>query len=814
MLVLRRLLKEPGFTCVALITLAIGIGANTAIFSVVEGILLKPLPFLEPERLVAVWHSSAKLNLPKFEASPGTYFTYREEGRAFQDIALWNNGSVSVTRLAEPEQVQTLWVTDGALPILGVKPVLGHVFTAKDDTDGSPRTAMVAWSYWQKRFGGSPSAVGKQIVVDGNQHQIIGVLPRNFRFMNVKADLLLPLRLNRSKVVLGDFSYKAVAKLKPGVTIAQANADIARMIPMSLTRFPPPPGFNTQMFEDAKLGPNVRPLKADTVGDIGDVLWILMATIGAVLLIACANVANLLLVRAERRQHELAIRAALGAGWGRIARELLAESIALGIAGGILGLGVAFAALRLLVYISPASLPRLDEVSIDPAALAFTLAISLAAGLLFGLLPVFRYAGSRIGTGLRESGRALSHSRERLRARNVLVVAQVALAVVLLVGSGLMIRTFQALRRVDPGFTKPEEVLTMRVSIPEAEVKDPARVIRMQNDIVEKMSRIPGVVAEGLTTSVTMDGHNSGDILYAQDHPIAEGSIPPVRRFKFIGPGYFHTVGARLLAGRDMTWADIYGYRNTVLVSENLAREYWQSPSAAIGKRLREGPKDEWSEVVGVVNDERDDGVQEKAPKVVYWPMAMKNFWGDKTFVRRTMAFVIRSPRAESSAFLNEASQVVWSVSASSPVADVKTLQAIYMSSMAKTSFTLVMLGIAGGMALILGLVGIYGVIAYSVSQRRREIGIRMALGARQKSVSGMFVKQGAVLAVVGVACGSIAAAALTRLMASLLFGTSAFDLPTYFLVAFGLVAAVLLASYVPARKAATVDPMETLRAE
>ena len=396
----------------------------------------------------------------------------------------------------------------------------------------------------------------------------------------------------------------------------------------------------------------------------------------------------------------------------------------------------------------------------------------------------------------------------------MLVVVQIALSVVLLIGSGLMIRTFGALREVKPGFTKPAEVLTLRVSIPEALVKEPERVMRMQQEILRKISLIPGAKASGLTSAVTMSGSTSGDVLFVEDHPIQDGRIPPVRRYKFVSPGYFKTMGNPVVAGRDMTWEEVYGFRNVVLISENLAREYWRTPAAALGKRIREGAKDEWREIIGVVGDEHDDGVQEKPPKVVYWPPLMKNFWGDETMVRRTMAFVIRSPRTGQAAFLDEVRNCVWAVSSRSPVAKVRTLDEIYRKSMARTSFTLTMLAITGGMALLLGLVGIYGVVAYSVSQRRREIGIRMALGARQSVVSGIFLRHGMVLAGVGVLIGLGAAAGLTRLMKSLLFGVSTVDLPTYGLVVLGLAGAVLVASYLPARRAATVDPMETLRAE
>jgi predicted permease len=812
--ILRRLLRSPMFAAVTLITLAIGIGANTAIFSVIQGVLLKPLPYTQPERLVGVWHTAGGLNIKEVEICPSLYYIYREQGRTFTDIAAYRGGSVSVTQIGEPEQVQSLSVTQRFLPLLGVNAAAGRSFTAQDDTDGSPRTAMLTYAYWQSRFGGSPGVIGRRIIVDGNARDIIGVLPQTFRFGNPQPSLVMPLQFNRNMVFLGSFSYRGIARLKPGVTLAQANADVARMIPIWLRTFPAPPGFNVKMFEDARLGPNVRPFMQDVVGDISGVLWVLMGTIGVVLLIACANVANLLLVRAEGRQTELAIRSALGASWWRIARELVFESIVLGLAGGLLGIGVAFGALRLLVAIAPTGLPRLDDIGVDSWVLLFALVVSLLSGILFGILPVFKYAGVRPGTGLRDSNRSVSAGRERHRARSVLVIVQVALALVLLIGSGLMIRTFQALRKVQPGFTAPEDVLTLRVSIPSAQVKEPERVVHMDHDILTKISDMPGVDAAGMVSSITMDGRTSGDPIFAEDHPVAEGKLPPIRRFKFISPGYFHTVGRAVIAGRDLTWTDIYGFRPVVIVSENLAREYWGDPAAAIGKRVRESLKDRWYEIIGVVGDEYDDGVQKKPPAVAYWPFLMKNFWGDETFTQRTMAFVIRSKRAGSVALLNEVRRAVWSVSPNSPLADVRTLQEIYSKSMARTSFTLVMLAIAGAMALILGFVGIYGVISYSVSQRQREIGIRMALGAREQQVSGMFVRRGFVLAAIGIGCGLAAAFALTRLIASFLFSVSPADPWTYVTVSIGLVMAAVLASYIPARRAAAVNPVETLRSE
>jgi len=812
--ILRRLARAPMFTVITLLTLAIGIGANTAIFSVLNGILLKPLPYPDPDRLVGVWETAHLQGLQDVNASPSTYFTFREESRTFQNIGLWHNDSVNITGTGEPEQIDALDVTDGFLPILGAQPIRGRWFTRKDDSPGSPKTVILSYGYWQRKFGGDPFVIGRRIMVDGGASEIIGILPPGFRFMNSRAALITPLQLDRAKTFIGNFSFMAVARLKPGATLAQANADVARMLPIMLVKFPPAPGMSLQMLREVQFGPNLRPLKADVIGDIGKVLWVLMATIGVVLFIACANVANLMLVRAEGRQQELAIRAALGAGRARIARELLLESVALGAAGGALGVGLAYAALRVLVAIGPTNLPRLEEISIDRPVLLFTLAISLVAGLLFGLIPVFKYAGPRLNAALRQGGRNSSDGRERHRARSVLVVVQVALALVLLIGSGLMIRTVRALKQVPPGFTQPEQILTLHVSIPDAEVPKPERAVRTYNNILEKVAAIPGVTVAGLTNSITMDGNHDNDPIFAADKTYAEGQIPTLRRFKFVSPGWFKAMGNPMLAGRDLTWTDIYETRPVVLVSEALARELWRGPAAALGKQIRENPKGPWREVVGVVGNERDDGVDHKATTTVYWPMMVRDFWGQPLMTQRGQAFAIRSSRTGTAGLLNEVRRAVWSVNPDLPIADVRTVKEIYDRSMARTAFTLVMLSIAAGMALLLGIVGIYGVVSYTVSQRTREIGIRIALGAPQQAVRQMFVRQGLLLTGIGVACGLGAAAALTGLMKALLFEVSPLDPVTYCAVSLVLAAAALLASYIPARRATTIEPVEALRVE
>jgi putative ABC transport system permease protein len=812
--ILRRLVQLPLFTAVAVMTLAIGIGANSAIFSVVEGILLKPLPFSHPDTLVVVDHSAPGVGIASAGAAPFLYFTYRDDTRSLQDVGLWRRDTAAITGLAEPEQVVTLDVTDGVLPILGVQPMFGRSFSRQDDSPGTSETAMLTAGYWRAKFGADASVIGRRILVDGRPHDIIGVLPDTFHFLDQKPALLLPMRLDRGKTFLGNFSYSGIARLKPGVTLAQANADVSRMIPIAIHRFSPFPGYSVKMFEEARLGAALRPLKEALVGDLSKVLWVLMGTIGMVLLIACANVANLLLVRAEARQQELAIRAALGAGWGQIAKELLLESLSLGVAGGIVGLALAVAALRVLSALAPANLPRLEEISIDGPVLLFTAAISLFAGVLFGVIPVLKYAGPQLGAALRAGGRSLSQSRERHRARNTLVVVQVALALVLLISSGLMIRTFQALKHVAPGFTRPEDIQTLQISIPESQVADPVQVVRMEQAIADRIAAIPGVSSVGLTTAIPMSGNNWTDPVYASDRVYAEGQIPPLRHYKFTSPGLLKTLGNTLVAGRDFMWTDVYEKHRVAMVSENFAREMWGDPSEAVGKRIREMMKGPWREIIGVVGDERDDGVNQKAPTIVCWPLLLDNFNGDEVAMQRTYAYMIRSQRTGTQGFVSEIGQAVWSVNPNLPLANVRTLQEVYSRSLARTSFTLVMLAIAGAMALLLGVAGIYGVISYSVTQRTREIGIRIALGARREEVTRMFVGHGLRLAVIGAACGLAASFALMRLMSALLFAVSPADPATYAAVTLSLVLAAVLASYLPALRATTVDPVDALRAE
>jgi predicted permease len=641
-------------------------------------------------------------------------------------------------------------------------------------------------------------------------------MPQGFRFVDADFDVMMPFAFNRGKLILAGFGYHGIARLKPGVTIAQANADIARMLPIWMDSWSNGPGTNPHIYETWRITPMIRPLKQEVIGNVSELLWVVMGTIGLVMLIGCANVANLLLVRVESRQQELAVRAALGAGWGRIVRGLLVESVMLGLMGGVIGVGLAYASVRFLVTIGPANLPRLSEISIDARTLGFTLLLSLLSGLLFGLIPALKYAGPRTSLALRSAGRTISVSRERHRARNLLVVGQVAMALVLLVSAGLMIRTFEALRTVDPGFTDALHLQVLRISIPDSLVLEPERVMRIQNEILDKLAVIPGVKSTGFVSEMPMEGFDSDwDEILAEDKIYSDNVIAPLRLYKHISPGFLQTAGTRLAAGREFTWSEVYGLQPVAMVSENLAREMWGTPTAAIGKRLREFSSMPWHEVIGVIQDVREKGVQEKAPEIVYWPPMVANLFGPGPVQAvRTVTFVIRTERAGTEGFLNEVRQAVWSVNSNLPLASVRTMEEVYGKSVARTSFTLVMLGIAGAMALVLGIIGIYGVISYTVSQRKREIGIRLALGAQSGDVLQMVLKQGVQMALVGVVIGIGAASALTWLMTNLLFGVTAHDPMTFAVVAVLLILVALLASYIPARRAMLVDPTVALRYE
>jgi len=817
---LRRLGKSPGFAVTVLLTLAIGIGANTAVFSVVNRVLLEPLPYPDSDRIAALWLDAPGGGLANFtnglQLSPSMYFTFASHNQSFQSIGIWTMQNANVTGLAQPEEVRTALISDGILQTLDVRPALGRWFSSTDQDPHGALTAMLSYGYWQRRFGGDPTVIGRSIQVNASTREIVGVMPRGFRMVDQDFDLLVPLALDPNHQKLAPFGYDGIARLKPGVALEQADADVGRLIPVWMDSWSNGPGTNPHYYEIWHIRPNFRSLKQQVIGNIGSVLWLVMGTVGLVMLIACTNVANLLLVRAEARHQELSIRAALGAGRLRIARELLLESVMLSIIGGIVSIGVAYGGLRLLVAFGPADLPRLSEISLDARSIGFTLLLAVMSGLLFGCVPALRYASSKQALTLTGTNRTSSTSRSRQHSRNVLVAAQVAMALVLLVSALLMIRTFAALRSVEPGFADPPHLETFRISIPDLLIHDPQTVARTENEIVDKISAIPGVKSAGFAAAIPMEGFDANWDELRVEGKKYEGGEPPIMLYDYVSPGYFSTMGTRLVAGRDFTWDDNFNLHPMVMVSENFARESWGSAAAAVGRRVRQFNNMPWQEVIGVVEDVRQHGVDEKAPAIIYWPAMIRDPYSSQPAVEvaRSVRFAVRSDRAGTESLLNQVQQAVWSVNANLPMASVQTMQTVYGQSMARTSFTLAMLAIAGTMALALSLIGIYGLISYAVSQRKREIGIRLALGAQRGLLRWMFVRSALVLTAIGVAIGLGAAAALAQLMTSLLYGVRPIDPLTFAVVPLILAAAAVLASYIPASRVLAVNPVDTLKIE
>jgi putative ABC transport system permease protein len=809
----RALRRTPAFTLVAVLTLALGIGATTAVFTVVYSVLIRPLPFPDAGRLVSLKHTSRDIKAgPPVGMSATLLLTYTHENRSFEHVGVWSRDTANVTGGVLPEEVTTLNVSVGTLPALGIQPALGRWFSDEDHTVGATETVILIHGYWQRRFGGERSIIGRQVLIDGRARTVVGVMPASFRFLNESPDVILPARFDPATLTLGGFNYEGIARLARGVTVEQARADVARMIPIWVNAWPSFPGIDRSVFANSGMTAVITPLQQELVGNVRDVLWLLMSTIAIVLLISCANVANLVLVRAESRHHELAIRTALGAGRGRLGRAMVLESLVLGLISGLCGLPLAWSGLHLLRLIGPSKLPRLNEIALDPLLLIFALMISVMAALFLGIMPVVKYS-ERTALALRAGGRTSSDSRERQRTRSTLVVVQVALALILLIGSGLMIRTFLALRAIPPGFIDPDHVQLVRVTTPEALVRDPEQVFRMQRAMRERIAVLSDVTDVSFTGLVPLANERSRSTIMREDATSADsGALPVMRWFRYVAPGFFRTIGTPLVAGRDFTWTDLDEHRPVVVISENLARELWRVPEAALGRRIREGTDSPWREIIGVVGDVHDNGLHEPAPTIVYWPSLMQTFTGQVPYVRRAVTFTIRSTRAGSESLLARVREAIQGVNADVPLTRVRTLGNVYDGALATTSFALVMLALAAAIALFLGIVGIYGVIAYAVTERRREIGIRIALGAPHHAVTLMFVRQGLRLGAIGVACGIAGAVLLTRLMATVLFGTSPLDPATFGLVSVGLITVAALASYLPARAATGVDPIRTLR--
>lgn len=799
----RLIRTHPGFVLTVVLSLALGIGATTTIFSVVHGVLIQPLSYPRADALVGIYNRLTISGQAYENAalSPGMYAACLDDCRAFEQFGVWTSGTATVTGVGEAEQVATATVTHGVLPAFGIPAAVGRWFSPEDDAPGAARTAILSHGYWQRRFGGDREILGRTLDIDFVAHQIVGVMPRDFRFVDLSPDVLLAQQLDANRA--DEFSYNGIGRLKAGIGVDQANKDIARV----WVNWARNAGVGT-LLEEWAVTPNARPLKNDMVGDVGMALRVLMGALSLLMLLVCANVANLVLVRTQARQQELAIRAALGAGRGRIAWEQFAESLALGLMGGMLGLVLAHVGLRLLVAIGPVGLPRLAEITFGPAAVVFALLCALGTSLLFGTLAVVGRVPRRI-----ENARGATLAREQLRGQRVLVVGQVAMALVLLVASGLMVRTLLAIQRVEPGFTRPDQIQMVRISLPRILAPEPERVIRLQKDMLDRLAAIPGVTAVGFASALPLEDYRNG-VPVAVEGVTELDRTPPNRAYRHASPGLFAAQGSRLLHGRDFTWDDVFDRRRVAMVSETMARESWGDPREALGRRIGIGRDAPLTEVVGVVENIHTDGLHRPAPATVYARAGVEVDANGSTAVRRAVTVAIRSSRAGTEAFVREVAAAVHAVNASVPLADVRTLDDAYRRSMAQTSFTVTLISVAAAMALALAVVGVYGVLAYAVARRRHEIGIRLALGAQPGAVRGLFVRQGLLLASLGGIVGLVASAALSRWIAPLLYGVTAWDPLTYALAAAALAAGAVLASAIPARRAARVDPMETLRSE
>ena len=819
----RRLVRSPAFSAAAVLTLALAIGANAAIFAVVQRVLLNPLPYPDSDRLVDVDHGSQRLNLPSgLGITRGYYYQYLERSRTLDGIALYAAENATLTGDGEPERIRTTRATASLATVLRVGPAIGRWFREDEGKPGGPQRVVLSHGLWIRRYGGDPGILGRTINLGGVSMDVIGVMPQGFAFPDPGVDAWTPQQIARS-MGFGIWLYGAVARLRDGVTVADARTEMNTLI-ADITRAFPGDEFAAGNSAGIALFSNVRTLKESMVGAVARALWILLVSVGLVLLVACANVANLLLVRSDARQREVAVRVALGAGRSGIARYFLAESVLLSVAGGALGLAIACGAVRLVVSAGPATLPRLAEIRIDGVAVAYTLFLSVVTAIVFGAIPLWR--GIPLGPVLNESGRGNTATRSRHHARRLLMGGQVALALILLIASGLMVRSFQKMRDVDPGFN-PDSVLTFRIGLPDRAYPTRAAAVAAHLAILDRLAALPGVVAVSASSGLPLGSGCMGNTLLVQNRPIPPGTTPPIARFCAVAGGYFEAMGMRLLGGRRITRDDVERSLPVVVINEALAKRVFpnQNPlgqyvsSNAPPARAEGAPGPTPLEIVGVVSNTPSRSLAEPdAASQLYMPMSIAGGPGIPPTALlgpdvALMAFVVRSSTPPS-ALLPSVRGAVSLVDPKLALALVTTLQAMVDSASAQMAFTMVLLAVAAGVALMLGVIGIYGVMSYIVSQRTAEIGVRLALGAEPRSVAAMILRQGGAVAVAGAVVGLVAAFAGSRLIASLLFGISPHDPAVFAATTVLLLIVVALACWLPARSAARLSPVEALRAD
>jgi len=794
---IRMLAKSPAFTFVAVLTLALAIGANTAIFSVVNAVLLRPLPYPQSEQLVRVFGTQP--TLPEAPSSPANFLEWRTENQVFERIATWNGQGFNLTGSDKPERVIGARVSGDLFQLLRVQPMLGRDFTAEEDRDGADRVVILSYDFWQHRFGGDRNAIGQTIKLSDQTYTIVGVMPRGFAFPSPRAQIWTPVAFNAAERATRDTNYiDVVARLKPGVSVEQAQANMTAVAQSQAQRYPQ---------TNVGIGVKVVSFQEQVVGDVRPMLVVLFGAVGFVLLIACANVANLLLARAAARNREMAIRGALGASRSRVVRLLLTESVLLAIVGGAVGMLLAIWSLDLLVSLKPANLPRLAEISVNRTAFLFAAAVSILTGVLFGLVPAWQVSKTDLNEGLKESGRG-SDAPRRQRMRSLLVISEVALSLVLLVGAGLMIRSFARLLAVDPGF-KPDHVLTAFVSLPVAKYQKREDQVAFYDRLLDRLRNLPGVSAAGVVTDIPLLGGSSTGFDVDGRAPALPGQRA-MTDYRLINSDYFAVMGMHMVKGRAFTRQDTETAPAVVIINETLVARHFAGEDP-IGKRLSlSGGPGDMREIVGVVADIRNYGLDEEVKPEVYVPFfqSAADYLASQT---SALTVVLRST-IDPTALAQTLREQVQALDKDQPVSAIKTMEVYLDESIAQRRFNMLLLGVFAGLALVLAAVGIYGVIAYTVTQRTHEMGIRIALGARGGDILRLVFSNSMATTITGIVVGLGAAFALTRLLRSLLYQVTATDPVVFATIPLLLLAVAALATYFPARRAMKVNPITALR--
>ena len=799
---LRMLASNPGSTVVAMIALALGIGANSAIFSVVNAVLLRPLPYKDASRLIVIWETKLSKGIVQEQVSPPDYRDWVEQQQVFEQIAALREQPAVLTGGQLPERVETALISPGAFELLGVKAGLGRTFLSEEAESGRNRVALLSYGFWERRFGGDPGILGKQAVVDGNSLTIVGVMPRGFRLLDTPSELWMPYTLDAKELSQRGFrTLRVIGRLKAGVSVDQASGEMRSIA-----------GRIERQYADTNSGYSTKvvALRDQLVGDIGPTLWTLLGAVVFVLLIACANVASLLLARAGSRDKEIVLRMALGANPARVLRQLLTESVLLALAGGLLGLALAAWGVAMLAQFGPASLPRLAEINIDWRVMAFTLTVSLATGIIFGLAPALLTVRTDLNSVLKTSGRGNTGSRTRALWRNALVTSEIASCVVLLTGAGLLIRSFLQLESVNPGF-RPDHVLTMQIALPETRYSG-QKVALFYHQLVDRLHALAGVQYAGIARNLPLSGADASLNFVVENRPVESAAEQSRAKYRAASADYFAALGIPLVRGRFFDRTDGERTPGVVIINNTMARRFWPNEDP-IGKRMKAGfDGSQWCTVVGIVGDVKHTGLDAATNAEMYYHYLQipSELMG---FVEGTMTLVLRT-QSEPNSMVAAARGEVQKLDPDLAVFNVKTMQDLVGGSLAGARFRTLLLGVFAGIALILAATGLYGVIAYAVTQRTNELGVRMALGAQKSDVLKMVVGEGAQLAAIGIGVGLVVAFPLMRIISRLLFGVNASDPLTFAATSSLILLVALTASYLPALKAIKVDPLVALRHE